>query len=227
MSREKIHKRWKQMWLRNDIAFHQLQTNPLLQQFLPQLNTVAGDVVLVPLCGKSLDMLWLAQTGLRVIGIEISPVAVRDYFAARCVTPQQQMQGRFVRWWHQNTEIWCGDIFDLTQKDLHAVVLLYDRAALTALPAKLRNSYVQHFLAVLPRACDILLLTTESPDALVAQSELTIDQEVRTLYQADYHIQLLHGQSCSKIDPEFPLAGLCDLEEKVYLIQNKKQQESS
>ena len=45
-----------------------------------QLARPAGSTVLVPLCGKSRDLLWLAQHDFRVTGIEISPIAVEGFF---------------------------------------------------------------------------------------------------------------------------------------------------
>jgi thiopurine S-methyltransferase len=218
LSNQRFNDSWKKKWQRNDIAFHQNGINPLLREYLPQLNLSAGDFILVPLCGKSLDMDWLTHYGLRVIGIELSSVAIQAYFDARQVKPQQKVHGRFTRWWHQQTEIWCGDIFDLSLRDMHRVKSIYDCAALTALPATLRINYVQHFLHILPRDSQILLMTTETPDINVINSVHTIDSEVSALYQADYRIQLLHGKNCFKIDPEYPQEPECNLEEKVYLM---------
>lgn len=211
---------WQDKWQNNEIAFHQNTINPLLQQFLPQLQLNAGDRVLVPLCGKSLDMDWFKQRRLRVLGIELSTIAIEAYFDALSVKPQRQIHGNFIRWWYKQTEIWCGDIFDLNLVDLQKIKLLYDCAALTALPTEIRLPYVQHFSRILPNSSQIMLMTTESPDTRVDNSALTIDSEVNSLYQTDYRIQLLYGQDCLKIDPAYPFEPACELEEKVYLMDN-------
>lgn len=74
------NQRWKNKWKQDDIGFHQLHINPLLPQFWPNLNLTAGDTVLVPLCGKSLDMSWFLAEGYKVIGIELSNIAIQAFF---------------------------------------------------------------------------------------------------------------------------------------------------
>ena len=60
------HALWQQCWRDRHIDFHQTTPNPLLMRFWPTL--AAGARVLVPLCGKSLDMSWLAANGHEVLG---------------------------------------------------------------------------------------------------------------------------------------------------------------
>ena len=75
------NQQWKAKWKRDDIAFHQSEINPLLPQFWPTLGLTVGDTVLVPLCGKSLDMDWLLAAGYKVFGIELSNIAIQAFFA--------------------------------------------------------------------------------------------------------------------------------------------------
>ncbi len=209
---------WKAKWERNDIAFHQDIVNPLLQRFLSRLTLSAGDHIIVPLCGKSLDMNWIGRMGFRVIGIELSDIAIQAYFEALHVVPNRERHGRFVRWWHEGAEVWCGDIFDLTSKDLGEVKALYDCAALTALPAGVRERYITHFAETLPKKTEILLITIETPDERHFNSVSTIDSEVKSLYGARYRIDLLHGQNSITRDPENPGEPEMPMEEKVYLM---------
>jgi thiopurine S-methyltransferase len=212
---------WKAKWQRNDIAFHQHSINPLLQQFLPTLGLSAGDYLLVPLCGKSVDMNWLSKSGFHVIGVELSKIAIQAYFDALKVKPETRRQGSFTRWSYEHIEIWCGDIFDLTRTDMSKVKLLYDNASLTAFPADVRTRYVRHFSDKLPQDCQILLITDETPDELQFNSVKTIDSEVSALFSRDYQIELLHGKNCIKKDPENPHAPEQPMEEKVYLIKRQ------
>lgn len=208
---------WKSRWRSDDIAFHQLASNPLLARFWPQLALPAGARVLVPLCGKSLDMAWLLDAGYRVLGVELSPVAVAAAFEALGVTPQRQHHGRFVRSWHGDLEIWCGDLFDLKGANLDDVAAVYDCAALTALSAKARHNYVRLLGRLLPATSQILLLTTEGSDD--ESAGITIDDEIANLYQPRFAITLLHGERCLKVDPSWPDEPPSMLEEKVYLMR--------
>lgn len=213
------NKIWKAMWKRNDIDFHQPIANPLLKTYLPRLQLVAGDRVLVPLCGKSLDMNVLLESGYRVVGVELSNIAVQAYFDASNIIPKREKKAHFTRWYYDDVEIWCGDIFNLTSSDIGHIKTLYDCTSLTALPPEIRQNYVRHFYERLEKNSQILLLTTESPDLMILNSAATIDQEVQSLYQQYYQIQLLYGQRVLKTDPQFPLQPMQPLEEKVYLIR--------
>ena len=214
------NKIWKAKWKRNDIGFHQPAINPLLQQYLPQLHLSANDDILVPLCGKSLDMDLLTDSGYHVIGIEVSKVAIQAYFDARNVKPKREKKGKFIRWWHQDMEIWCGDIFNLSANEIGHVKTLYDCASLTAFPPDSRPYYVRHFYEKLSQHSQILLITTETADEQQQNSVSTIDSEIQSLYEANYHIELLHGQSSLKQDPEYPDEPNKPMEEKVYLLTN-------
>src|SRR3546814_2467047 len=71
---------WQQRWRDNRIGFHRDGVLPLLEKHWPSLGLATGSRVFVPLCGKSLDMAWLAARGHRVLGVELSPLAVGQFF---------------------------------------------------------------------------------------------------------------------------------------------------
>lgn len=209
------NQRWKAKWKADDIAFHQPQIHPHLIRFWPQLALPEGATVLVPLCGKSLDLGWLHQQGHRVIGVELSHIAIAAFFAERGLQPQRQRLGRFQRYWAGTLELWCGDLFDLRREDLGDIAAVYDCAALTALPAASRGHYVRQLSSVLGVGGQMLLLTTESPDD-PADAEQSPDPEVLALYQSRFAIELLFGHTCLKVDPEHPGLPASLLAEKVY-----------
>ena len=72
---------WHQRWSENQIGFHQSAPTPLLLKHWPTLGIAPGAQVFVPLAGKSLDMAWLASQGHRVLGVELSQLAVEQFFA--------------------------------------------------------------------------------------------------------------------------------------------------
>lgn len=166
------NQRWKAKWKADDIAFHQSQIHPHLIRFWPRLALPEGATVLVPLCGKSLDLGWLHQQGHRVIGVELSHIAIAAFFAERGLQPQRQRLGRFQRYWAGSLELWCGDLFDLRREDLGEVTAVYDCAALTALPAASRGHYVRQLSSLLGTGGQMLLLTTESADDPAAMAEV-------------------------------------------------------
>jgi len=76
-------KDWHEAWERNEIGFHQSSTNSYLSQFGERVWGQTPGRVLVPLCGKSLDMVHLAETASHVVGVEFVAKAVEDFFTER------------------------------------------------------------------------------------------------------------------------------------------------
>jgi thiopurine S-methyltransferase len=72
---------WLNKWKSKDVTFHEQSVNPDLVAYVRELNLRVGDGVLVPLCGKSKDMLWLMESGFHVVGVEFSPIACEEFFA--------------------------------------------------------------------------------------------------------------------------------------------------
>jgi len=190
---------WIQAWRKQLIDFHQTKANNLLTQFWPKLSHSKGSRVLVPLCGKSLDMIWLAQQGHQVIGVELSPIAVETFFTENNLKPVKRRNGKFNVWKNGNISILCGDYFALTQSDIGHIDMVYDRAALTALSAETRRLYAIQLRMIIPKTCEIFLLTIEDFDKDQPQNLLAgIDLELNTLFSKDYHITLTHSENASE-----------------------------
>lgn len=191
------NQRWLQAWRDSAICdFHQRKTNPLLMRFWNTLDLPPGSRIFVPLCGKSLDLLWLAAQGFEVIGIEISPLAVKAFFHENRLPAQRARHGRLNLWRSGPISIYCGDIFSLQSGQLGHIDAVYDRAALTALPEALRVDYASHLQSLMSQDASMLLLTIEDSEAASPGMQTDgIDHEVSQLYAAGYAIELTHSES--------------------------------
>ena len=78
---------WLERWREGRTHFHQTRITPLLQKYWPTLAVPKGGRVLVPLAGKSLDMVWLAAQGHAVLGVELSQLAVDQFFEENELRP--------------------------------------------------------------------------------------------------------------------------------------------
>ncbi|MHC8286937.1 thiopurine S-methyltransferase [Pseudomonas sp. XS1P51] len=213
---------WLELWRKRTTDFHQIAVNPLLSRFWPALGLEPGCLVFVPLCGKSLDMLWLAEQGHEVIGVELSPLATRAFFRENRLHPTRTQEGQFTRWQHGRISILCGDYFALTSADLGDIDTVYDRAALTALPMELRQRYVAHLRRIVPASANVFLLTIEDAQASdTLQQTMGVDQELAALYRADFEINLAHVESLFENDPQAPQAAPTRAEYKVYRLTGK------
>ncbi len=210
---------WLERWERDEIGFHQDEFNSYLLQYWQQLQLARDSAVFVPLCGKSRDMLWLRGQGHRVLGVELSAIAVQAFFSENGYTPQRETGARFDSCSANGIRILCGDFFDLGKADLAEVGAVYDRAALIALPPEMREPYVSRLAGILPRATQILLITFEYPQHEMQGPPFPISaDQVETLYREYAEVQLLASSDALVQNPRFLQRGLSRLRENVFKL---------
>ncbi|HEK1006884.1 TPA: thiopurine S-methyltransferase [Pseudomonas putida] len=209
---------WHRKWADNQIGFHQAEASPYLQRYWPALGLAVGSRVLVPLCGKSLDLAWLAGQGHRVLGIELSRRAVEDFFLEHGLAAQVSQHGAFEVWRSGDVELWCGDIFALQAEDVADCTGLYDRAALIALPAPMRERYCALLSTVMPVGGKGMLVALDYDQALLAGPPFSVgDAEVRQGF-AGWRIEALEANELIEESPKFQQAGMASLLERVYRL---------
>jgi len=151
---------WHQVWQQDQLGFQLAEAHPLLKAQLSALPDF--DAVFVPLCGKSPDLHLLAQQ-YRVVGSELSEIACRDFFAEAQMQVAAREFGGFSLWHSGPYELWQGDFFTLPASAVNSCQLIYDRAALIALPALMRQRYVDKLRRLMPTA-QMLLISLEYPE---------------------------------------------------------------
>lgn len=166
-------------------------------------------------------MIWLAKQGLNVIGVELSPIAVRDFFQDNHLKPVKRRSGKFTLWKHGRITILCGDYFALKKKDLGIIDTVYDRAALTALPEDIRRLYVAQLREIVADSTEVFLLTTEDAEENESLSQaLGVGEEIKSLYAENFAIDLAHVESAFEPDPESPSQQLQRVEYKLYRLSS-------
>jgi thiopurine S-methyltransferase len=209
---------WHQRWENDKIGFHLGQVNPYLVHYWSDLGLHAGSRIFVPLCGKSLDMLWLAEQGHDVIGVEISPIAVRAFFEENRLKPTVNQQGAFEIWSVDQITILLGDYFELQPAQLGEVEAVYDRASLVALPQEMRPDYVEH-LNALCNAVPRLLITLDYDQSRMGGPPFAVsNEEVQELYQDRSSLVLLESSDILADNVRFREQGLDRLIESVWRI---------
>ncbi|MNP40406.1 Thiopurine S-methyltransferase [compost metagenome] len=192
--------------------------NPYLQTYWPQLQLAPGSRVLVPLCGKSLDLAWLAGQGHRVLGVELSRRAVEDFFREHGLEAEVRQQGAFEVWRSGDVQLWCGDFFALRAEDVADCVGLYDRAAVIALPVQMRARYMQLLSGLLPTSCRGLVVTLDYDQSLLAGPPFSVrDEELRQGF-AGWQVEQLEAVEVIEESPKFVQAGASSLLERVYRL---------
>ena len=213
---------WHARWQQNQIGFHQQDINMHLQDYWPLPGMPVQGGVFVPLCGKSRDMLWLAAQGYRVLGVEISPIAVRDFFEEHDLEPRISRRGAFESWVCDDLEILCGDFFHLTPDDMAGVKAVYDRASLVALPPGMRADYAAQLARLLVAGVSALLVSMEYPDHEMQGPPFSVTRgEVDSLYQSAFQVNLLASVDILKENENLRRRGLTRMQEKVYQLTRR------
>lgn len=211
---------WHQRWQDNQIGFHQDQPTPLMQKHWPSIGAPPGCRVFVPLAGKSRDMLWLAAQGHRVLGVELSQLAVEQFFAEHGLQPDihETRYGRHHR--AGDIELICGDAFALDADALADCAAVFDRAALIALPPELRLRYVDELYARLPGECHGLLITLEYPQEEKEGPPFSVSEsEVRARFDSRWDVNLLERRDILETQQNFIDEGVTALDTCVYRLE--------
>lgn len=214
---------WHDRWRSNQIGFHRADVNPALREHFPRLAAAPGETVLVPLCGKSLDMLWLAEQGLTVVGVEASPIAVAAFFREHGMVPERRTAGAFEVFEHGPFTLLLGDFFALGRGGpLAPVRYAYDRAALVALPPGMRARYAAHLRALLAPGARLLLLAFEYDQALMDGPPFAVrEDELQRLFGETLAIETLGRRPVLEELAHLRERGLQAIDETVYLLTSR------
>jgi len=186
---------WHQKWAQKEIGFHQSAVHPLLATHWPrlqlELKLAADSRVLVPLCGKTLDIHWLLARGHRVVGVELSEQAVVELFEELGQRPTISPEGALQRYSAPGLDVLVGDFFALTREQLGPVDAVYDRAALVALPDAMRRDYAAQLLALSAQAPQLLICFEYEQSLLAGPPFAVHEAELRQHYGTALDLALL------------------------------------
>jgi len=209
---------WLERWQRAEIGFHQDEVNPHLPRYWPELKQQSCRVF-VPLCGKSLDMLWLRDQGNTVLGVELSEIAVSDFFQQQGISPAREVAGKFHCFEADGIRLLCGDFFDLGKAEMAQVKAVYDRASLVALPPEMRQRYARHLGRYPAARTQILLVTFDYPQEEMEGPPFAVSaEEVRALYGRYAEIRLLKQEDVLEQNPRFKQRGMTRMDESIFLL---------
>jgi len=211
------HRYWLDKWERSDIGFHQPKPHPLLKQFFHVLQLAKNARVFVPLCGASIDMIWLLEQGYQVVGIELSELACESFFATHKLPFTTSKTGDFTLYQNPSITLICGDYFKLTRDLLGPVDAVYDRAALIALTKEQRAKYVQHLFKLVDSQTKTFIITIIYDEQTMQGPPFPVfSSEVQSLYSKHQSIKLIHEQTIKSISQHLQAKGLKEASEQVY-----------
>ncbi|HET7931709.1 MAG TPA: thiopurine S-methyltransferase [Rhodanobacteraceae bacterium] len=218
---------WLQRWREGRTGWHRDAVMPLLERYWPASGVAPGARVLVPLCGKSLDMLWLSQQGHDVLGVELSPVAVEAFLRENQLTAGSAARADGTHFKVTNPpggsiEIINGDLFDVAPETIASCHAFYDRAAMIALPAPVRARMASEVYARLPADSRGLLIVLDYPQHEMEGPPFSVDaDEVQSLLAAQWQVTQLERRDIFGEDPSFAERGATAMHTSVYALSKQ------
>ncbi len=200
---------WLTRWQEGNTGWHEAEGNSSLKKFW----TATGKRVLVPLCGKTRDLIWLERQGNEVIGVELSELAVKAFFAENEIA-YSCIPGTLTAFVAKDRSItiYCGDYFEFSEGSFDAY---YDRGALIALPENMRRDYVAHTRTLLHGEAAQLIISLEYDESIAAGPPFSVPAEEMlgywpNLQRVDAYDDIENGP------PKFRKAGLDEMIEVVW-----------
>ncbi len=213
---------WHKRWEEKNIRFHEGRVNGYLKIYFERLKCKSGDRVFVPLCGKALDMKWICDQGCEVLGVELSPIAVTEFFEENGIEYRCSRESPFDVFSGGGATLLCGDMFDMGPAHFEGVKAIYDRAAYIAFDVEGRRRYAEYFRAMLPAGAPLLLLTLEYPQELMNGPPFAVGEaEVRERFSPRYHVAHLETRDIIDKQPHFQQKGLPTLLAHAFILTDR------
>jgi thiopurine S-methyltransferase len=210
---------WHDRWRSAQIGFHRSSVDENLIQHWRDLSLPQVARVLVPLCGKSIDLLWLRDQGHAAVGIELSDIALQAFFAENGVAARRRALPHFDLYEAEDLECYRGDLFELTPERLGKVAGVYDRASLVSWAPEQRGRYVDHLRTLTATGTQTLLITLEYAQAEMNGPPFSVDSaEVHRLYSRHHSIHELARRDVLGDEPRMRARGVSSLTEVCYRI---------
>ena len=204
-----MHDAWLERWQIGRIGWHEAEGNRNLQEHW----RARGKRVLVPLCGKTPDLLWLEAQGNEVVGVELSDIAVRAFFEEQGLG-YERSEGKLDAYEAKDRRvtIYCGDYFEFAKTGFDAH---YDRGALVALSPELRHRYVRHTSSLLAADAEQLVIAVQYDQAVCDGPPFSISADEMRGYWP--HLEIVGKvDDTANAPPKFLEAGLELMHETVW-----------
>lgn len=211
---------WLHRWQAGQTGWHQDDGHPFLERWWSELEKRARVSrfrrAFVPLCGASPDMLALRARGTDVVGVDLSPLALRTFFEDAGLEPSVNRVCLFERWSADGIELLAGDFFDVDAESIGDFDAVYDRAALVALPPDLRVRYAQRLAALSHAGTRVLLVSLEYDAPASGPPFPVAAPEIKALFGSAFTVASLESADFTAESPKLRERGATRVTEVAY-----------
>lgn len=213
---------WQERWDAGRIGFHLDRVHPSLERHWVEAakGPRAPGRVLVPLCGKALDLLWLRDRGCHVVGVEFVRKAIVDFGRDNELPLQSRARDGYELFFAEGLELWLADFFALTTAEIGQFDGVFDRAALVAMDPARREQYARHLSLLTVPGGGVLLINLrhDLPDGPPHSVE---PEEVTALFRDDFGVELLARRDVLDDEPHFRSRGATRFVEETYWLERR------
>lgn len=141
--------RWQDRWDTGKTGWHKDTVNQNLSKHFEKLTKGQKDLkFLFPLCGKTLDMIWVYKQGHQVIGVEGILAPVEQFFSENDIKVNKEWDGSVGGWIFTSEDnrikIVVCDLFKITPEVIGGVVdCVFDRGSYVAIEKEDRKKYIE------------------------------------------------------------------------------------
>lgn len=208
---------WAERWRAGQTAFHVPEVNRRLIAHVDRLPPVPARV-LVPLCGKSHDLGWLADRGHQVVGVEFVEQAVRAFFDERGVAPQAGQLGGQLALTSGAITLLAGDFFAVDANAIGRFPAVWDRAALVAVAPEQQRAYLGHLRSLVADDGCVLLVSFDhdlpsGPPFAIPGAALA------ALCDGLFTLDLLEDADILEQEPKFKQRGATRIHELTFVLR--------
>lgn len=213
---------WLDRWSRGQVGFHRTEAEPFLVKYWSRVAPRNGRV-LVPLCGKSLDLAWISDQGQPVLGVELSAIAIESFCMENGLPAQRRQLPDHDLYETPRLTLFRGDFFALTPAECGTIAAVYDRAALISWSSELRKEYVEHLASLTPLGAPVLLISMEYPQEQMTGPPFSVNRdEIERLYGSRYEITELDRRDILAQEHRMRARGVVSLHEVCYGLVPKR-----
>lgn len=217
---------WEKVWQQGHIGFHQDTVNKMLKINIDKV--VAGRTSVkffIPLCGKAVDMKWLADLGHSVVGVEISEQAIREFFQESNMSYTEESVptipgAKVFRNKEKTVALYQCDIYCFTSSLEGQFGAMWDRGAFVAINPKDREKYAALIISLMAPGCRFLLDTLlYDPEKYTGPPFFVPNEQIHSLFGSTCDIESLQEEDV--LTEDFRNWGLDSLREKLHLLVRK------
>jgi thiopurine S-methyltransferase len=225
MDLEQERQQWWDRWQEGRTGFHRPEADLLPTRYI---HALASDThpnekscILVSICGKSKDLIWLQSYSHQVIGVVLVSQAVDAFLGDNQITPTRSSRNPFTVYQHVNLAFLQGNIFQMSSKHLESqpIQAILDLASLITLSGELRKNYVALLRDLVSPNTKMLLVTLTYEEGLTSGLRQSVSEnETFELFAFASSSKLLGKRDIFPESSNFQKAGLRWTYEAVYLI---------